>query len=224
MLLLCSKVELPNLQIVTSLPNTRVVSVPHTTKSGPGSNYINMYIYLTANYKTTWICTQTLQSPTLSGQHNHPHTVRLSASKTKHIYIHINNPECVPTVCWRPASRLPLGQQQQSVIPNQWVSYSAVSLCTVLGSQEFFLQGPGERRASQITPYQFIGSGGSRFRVSFIVYWATEQTARIGQIHRSLHRSMYGSVGQSVLEENTVLLKLASFSLCPGKGFTFIQY
>lgn len=133
------------------------------------------------------------------GQHNRPHKVTLSALKTKHKYIHINNPECFPAVC-RTEDQLHAPFRATAAVCDTKsmgiLQRSVIVHCP--GKSEFFLQGPGERRASQITPYQFISSGWSRFRVSFIVYWATEQTAGIRQIHWSLHRSMYGSVGQSV--------------------------
>lgn len=64
--------------------------------------------------------TNTAKSHTEYGQHNGPDTVTLSASETKDIYILINNPKSPPRSLsnWRPASRLPLGQQQQqSAIP-----------------------------------------------------------------------------------------------------------
>lgn len=78
------------------------------------------------------------------GRHNHPHKVTLSALKTKHKYIHINTPNVSPqSVELKTSFTLPLGQQQQSVIPNQWVSYDAVSLCTVLGSQSFSYKAQG---------------------------------------------------------------------------------
>lgn len=126
-----------NVQIVTSL------SLPHKTKSGPGSNYINMYIYLTANYKT-WICTGTLQSPTEHGKHNHPHKVTLSASKTKHRYIHINNPQCVPQcVPLKTSFTAPFRATAAVSDTKSMGIFQPVSLCTVPGSQSFSYKAQG---------------------------------------------------------------------------------
>lgn len=231
MLSLCCKVVLPSHCYIPSKHQSNL-SAPYKIRT---RQQLHKYVHLsysTFENNMNDMYTNTAKSHTGYGWYNLPDRVTLSAFKTKHIYIHINNPKSSPHSLsnWRPASRPPLRATAAAAVrhtKSMGIFQRSVTVhCP--GKSDFFLQGPGERRASQITPYQFIGSGWSQFGDLLHCLLCNEAGRRTGSgksTDRFSDQCIDPPVSQGYrTEENTALLTLKSFSFRLNKGFTFTQY
>lgn len=139
------------------------------------------------------------------------------------MYILINNPQCSPpqSVELKTSFTPPFRATAASTTKSKGITVRlTVSLCTVLREKsEFFLQGPGERRASQITPYQFISSR-CRDLLHCLLCGGAGQPGS-GKIHRSRAAiNAQRSAGQSALpHRREYCFTEASFGLRERRGF-----
>lgn len=148
--------------------------------------------------------TNTAKSHTEYGQHNRPHTVTLSASKTN-TYILINNHKFPPLPSlsnWRPASRLPFRATAASAVCDTKSMGILTTQCHCALSWEVwgFLTRPRGARGctdNALSVHRLRVKPIQRSPSLFIVQRSRQPGS--GKSTDQFRWSMYRSVGQSVL-------------------------